>query len=164
MWIEGISVYTMMTLTHLHDLCRSAPISLFLTYVRILLDSMTYVRWLVGTKHFPESKTLPRIQKHLPESKTLPRIQTHFQETKHTSKNPKYFCLILGRVFEFWYVFWSLGNVLDSGTYFWILARVLDSGKRFVPISHGSYESLGLLFIKLRKSSFCTLKSFRSGC
>ena len=43
---------------------------------------------------------------------------------------------ILGRVFEFWYVFGSLGSVLDSGTC-------------FVPISHGTYESLGPLFIKL---------------
>ena len=157
-----------MTLTHLICARRSAPISLFLTYVRIFLDSMTYVRWLVGTKHFPESKntsqnpkTLTRTQNTSQNPNTLPRNQTHIL---HTSKNPKYFCLILGRVFEFWYVFWSLGSVLDSGTYFWILARVLDSGKRFVPISHGSYESLGLLFIKLRKSSFCTLKSFRSGC
>ena len=33
---------------------------------------------LIGTKHFRESKTLPRIQKHFPESKTLPRIQKHF--------------------------------------------------------------------------------------
>ena len=115
-----------------------------------------FVRLYVLRKVARRDKTLPRIQKHFQETKTLPRIQTHFQETKHTSKNPKYFCLILGRVlesgkcFEFWYVFGSLGSVLDSG-------------KCFVPISHGSYESLGPLFIKLRKSSFCTLKSLRSG-
>ena len=39
-------------------------------------------------KHFPESKTLHALQ-HLPESKTLPRIQSNFQNTKHfpESKN-----------------------------------------------------------------------------
>ena len=35
-----------------------------------------------NTKHFPESKTLPRIQKHFPESKTLLRIQKHVPESK----------------------------------------------------------------------------------
>ena len=40
------------------------------------------VQWLVGTKHFPESKTHPRIEKHVPESKALPRIQQHVPESK----------------------------------------------------------------------------------
>ena len=55
------------------------------------------LRWLIRTKHFPESKTLPRIQKHIQESKTLPRIQNtsqnpkHFPEFKNTFQNPKHF-------------------------------------------------------------------------
>ena len=53
--------------------------------------------WLVGTKHFTESKTLPKIQKHVPEEDEF---------------------WILERVFGFWNVF------LDSGTCFWILERV----------------------------------------
>ena len=118
------------------DLCRSAPISLFLTYVRILLASMTYVRWLVGTKHFPESKTRPRIQKHLPEPKTLPRIQTHFQETKHTScTHPRiqntfawFWDVFLnsGTCFGVWEVFWILGRIFEFLHVFWILGSVLS--------------------------------------
>ena len=56
------------------------------------------IRWLVRTKHFPGSKTIPRTQnnfqnpKHVPESKstpqnakTRPRIQKHFpdSDTRH---------------------------------------------------------------------------------
>ena len=33
----------------------------------MLLKITGILPWLVGTKHFPESKTLPRIQKHVPE-------------------------------------------------------------------------------------------------
>ena len=50
----------------------------------------------IGTKHFPESKTLPRIHKHFPERKTLPRIQNtsqiqkHFSGSENTSQNPKH--------------------------------------------------------------------------
>ena len=81
--------------------------------------------WLVGTKHFAESKTLPRIQKHFPKSKTLPRIQKHFPKSKtlsriqkhfpesqNTSQNPK--TRPRG------------GGVLVSGTCFWILGSVLS--------------------------------------
>ena len=91
-----------------------------------------YLRWLVGTKHFPESKntsqnpkTLPRIQKHFTESKTLPRIQKHVPESKTLPR---------------------IQNVLDSGPCFWILGSVfgfwavfLDSEKCFVPTSHRNY-------------------------
>ena len=55
--------------------------------------------WLVGTKHFTESKTLPKIQKHVPEEDEF---------------------WILERVFGFWNVF------LDFGTCFWILGSVLS--------------------------------------
>ena len=62
----------------------------------------TLLPWLIGTKHIPEFKTLPRIQKHFPESKThpsqkhfpeskkLPRIQKHFPESK-THSSQKHF-------------------------------------------------------------------------
>ena len=73
--------------------------------------------WLVGTKHVPESKTLPRIQ-------NISSAGTCFW--------------ILGRVldsgkcFGFREVFWNLGRVLDSGKcfgfweVFWILVSVLS--------------------------------------
>ena len=59
----------------------------------MLLKIRGILPWLVATKHFPESKTLPRIQKHVPETKTLPRNQNtsqnpkHFPESKNTSQN-----------------------------------------------------------------------------
>ena len=100
--------------------------------------------WLVGTKHFPESKTLPRIQKHFPKSKSLPRIQNtsleskntfqnpkHFPESKNTSQNPKTLPRIQKHVPEE-EVFWFLGRVFG----FWEM--LLDSGKCFVPTSHGN--------------------------
>ena len=55
---------------------------------------------LIETKHFPESKTLPRNEstsqspKYIPGSKTLPRIQ-------NKSQNPKLFW-ILGSVLSLW--------------------------------------------------------------
>ena len=83
--------------------------------------------WLVGTKHFPESKntfqnpkTRSKIQKHVPESKTRSKIQKHVPESKNTFQNPKTRFKIqkhvpksktrppLGRVFGFWEVFWIL--------------------------------------------------------
>ena len=48
------------------------------------VPSTFLLRWLVGTKHFPESKTRPKNQKHILASK-------HFPESKNTSQNPKHF-------------------------------------------------------------------------
>ena len=104
-----------------------------------------YLRWLVGTKHLPESKntsqnpkTLHRIQKHFTESKTLPRIQNVLDSGtcfwilgSVLDSGPCFW--ILGRVFGFWKVF------LDSGKCFWILGSVLDSRECFVPTSHRNY-------------------------
>ena len=93
------------------------------------------VRWLVRTKHFPESKntfqnpktlpsiqntfqnpkTLPRIQKHIPESKTLPGIQNTSQNSKHFPES------------RFWEVF------LDSGKGFWIVGSVFGLWGVFCP-------------------------------
>ena len=73
----------------------------------------TFVLGIPGTKHFPESKTLPGIQKHVPKSKTPPP---------------------LGRVYGFWEVF------LDSGKCFGFWEVFLDSGKCFVPTSHGKID------------------------
>ena len=48
----------------------------------MLLKIRRILPWLVGTKHFPESKTLPRIQKHFPESKNMSQKPKHFPESK----------------------------------------------------------------------------------
>ena len=64
-------------------------------YNQIMYNAKVKVPWLIGTKHFPESKTLPRIQ--------------------NNSQNPKHFW-ILGSVLA--KCFWILGRVLDSGKYF----------------------------------------------
>ena len=94
--------------------------------------------WLVGTKHFTESKTLPKIQKHVPEEDEFWILERVFGFWNVFLDFGTCFW-ILGRVFGFWNVF------LDSGTCFCILERVfgfwnvfLDSGKCFVPTSHGN--------------------------
>ena len=96
------------------------------------------LRWLVGTKHFPESKNTSQNPKHVPESKNTSQNPKHFPESKNTSQNPKHFpefkkhvpesetlhriqkhvpesildvVWILGSVFGFWDVFWILGSV-----------------------------------------------------
>ena len=96
------------------------------------------VRWLVGTKHFPESKTHPRIQKHFPESKNTSQNPKQVPKTKNTSKNPKYFPESKtfsgsGTCFGFWEVFLNYGMCfgfrevfLDSGKCSWILGRVFE--------------------------------------
>ena len=99
------------------------------------------LRWLVGTKHVPESKTLPRIQKHVPESKNTSQNPKHVPEFKNTFQNRDLGCVldsgksfwiwILGSVLDSGMCFWILGSFLDSGKCFWILERVLDSGKCF---------------------------------
>ena len=91
-----------------------------------------FLRWLVGTKHSPESKTHLRIQKHVPESKTRSRIQKHV--------------LV-------WQVFWILGRVFGVWEVF------LDSGKCFVPTSHGTFQlnadsPLSMLHLWLLNASF----------
>ena len=74
------------------------------------------LRWLAGTKHFPESKTLSRIQNT---SRILGRVL-------NSGKSFGFWEVFLdsGKSFGFWEVF------LDSGT-------CLDSGKCFVPTNHG---------------------------
>ena len=73
-------------------LCRY----LVLRCVQIQRKIAWSLRWLVGTKHFPESKNTSQNPKHLPESKTLPRIQNTSQNPKtrpriqNTSQNPKH--------------------------------------------------------------------------
>ena len=83
------------------------------------------LRGLIRKKHFPESKTRPRILKHFPQSgfwKVFLNSGTCF--------GFRVVFLDSGKCFGFWAVF------LDSGTCFWILGRVLDSGKCFVLTSH----------------------------
>ena len=83
------------------------------------------LRWLIRTKHFPDSKTLPRIQNTSQNPK-------HFPESKTTSQNPKQVpgskthprIWILESVFEFWEVFWILGSVFEFWDVFWTLGSV----------------------------------------
>ena len=86
--------------------------------------------WLVGTKHFPKSKTLPRIQNTFQNPK-------HFPESKNTSQNPKTLPRIQNtsqrrRCFGFWDVF------LDSGKCFWILGSVLSLRATVIRSDHAA--------------------------
>ena len=107
-----------------------------------------------GTKHFPESKTRPRISEHCKNPKPILKNQKHIQESKMLPRfqNTVGFSevfWVLGSIFCLWDVLWILGCVLGcwgvslvSGTYFgfwdvfWILGVFLDSGTCFVPTSH----------------------------
>ena len=92
----------------------------------------------------PESKTCPTIQwhfsklkntsqnpKHFPESKTRPKIQNmsqnpkHFPESKSVLESGKYFGF-LGVFLVFWDGFWILASVLGFWDVFWILGSVLS--------------------------------------
>ena len=107
-----------------------------------------YLRWLIGTKHFPEFKNTSQKPKHIPESKTLPRIQKHCSQSKtHPRIDPKHFWIlgrvcILGRVFTLWEVFWILGHVFRFWDEFWTLGCIFISGtwvrfwEVFVSVSH----------------------------
>ena len=135
---------------------------------KYFLQTITNIRWLIGTKHAPESKNTSQNLKHVPGSKTHPRIQNTFQnpktlpwvqntsqnpktlpesqtpsirESKNPSNNPKHVPKTKNTSKNpntFPQHFWILGSVLDSGTCFWILGRVLDFGKCFVPMRHGT--------------------------
>ena len=70
-------------------------------YNQIMYNAKVKVPWLIGTKHFPESKIIPRIQNNF-----------GFWEVFWRS------------VFGFWDVFWILGSVLAK--FFWILGSVLS--------------------------------------
>ena len=91
--------------------------------------------WLIGTKHFPESKTRPRIPEHLQESKTHPKKPKTHPRIQNTSQIPKHFW-ILGSVLDSGECFWFLGHILDFGTCFGFWDVFLDSGTCFVPTSH----------------------------
>ena len=88
-----------------------------------------YLRWLTGTKHFPEFKNTAHNPKHIPES-----IQNNFGFWD-------VFC-ILGRVFTLWEVFWILGHVFGFWDEFWTLGCIFISGtwfrfwEVFVSMSH----------------------------
>ena len=110
-----------------------------------LWEIIKFMRWLVGTKHVPESKTHPtiqqqllRIEKHVPEPKTLPKIKNMSQKPKtlpriqNTSQNPKCFpesnsVLESGKHFGF------LDVILFFWEGFWILASVLGFWEVFCP-------------------------------
>ena len=134
---------------HHHDLGSTSDRSCREKY---FLQPITNIRWLVGTKHVPESKNTFQSPKRVPESKTLRSENPKaLVITQNTSPKPKTLLdsgkcfgfgdmfLDSGKCFGFWTVF------LDSGTcfgfcevFFFILGRVMDSGKCFVPIRHGT--------------------------
>lgn len=66
-------------------------------------------RWLVGTKHFPESQTLPRIQKPFTESKKHPRIWI----LRHDLDSLGRVLGVLGSVYGLWELFVILGRVFS---------------------------------------------------
>ena len=128
---------------------------------KYFLQPTTNIRWLVGSKHAPESKNTSQNLKHVPGSKTHPRIQNTSQNSKTLpgsktlrSENPKTLLIIQNtsqkpkthpkiqilshNTFGFWDVFWILGRVFGFWDVFWILGRVLDFGKCFVPMRHGT--------------------------
>ena len=86
----------------------------------------SFVPWFIRTKHFPESKTHPRIQKHYRQNtktlpriqntsqnpKTLPRIQKHIQNPKQVPESKTHPRIwILESVVEFWNVFFGFWEV-----------------------------------------------------
>ena len=83
------------------------------------------LRWLIRTKHFPHSKTLPRIQnrsqnpKHIPESGFC-------KVFLNSGKCFGFWEVFLdsGKCFGFWEVFWILGSVFEFWDVFWILGSV----------------------------------------
>ena len=94
------------------------------------------IRLLIRTKYFPDSKTLPRIQKHFPESKTRPRIQKHFPESKTLPRIQKHFPELktLPRIQK--HIPESKKISQNSGTCFGFWEVFLDSGKCFVLASN----------------------------
>ena len=66
----------------------------------LLSYKFTFSRWLVGTKHFPES--------------ILGRVFGFWEV----------FWILRGRVSGFWEAFWILGRVSGFGEVFWILGSV----------------------------------------
>ena len=94
-----------------------------------LLPWLIVTKLFLNLKHFPESKTCPRIQKHFPESKTHPRIQ-------------KCFCFL-----PFWDVFWIVGSIFGFWDMFWILGSVFWFWDVFCP-----YEPPHIADSELEKS------------
>ena len=78
-----------------------------------------FVQWLVGTKHFPESKTCPKLQNDFPKFKktlqiqTRPRIQKHPPESKNTSQKPNS---------RTWFGFWG-AFCPHKAPYFWLVTQ-----------------------------------------
>ena len=121
---------------------------------KYFLQTITNIRWLVETKHAPESKNTSQNLKHVPGSKSHPRIQNTFQNPKtlpwvqNTSQNPKTLpesqtlrsenpktLLIIQNTSQKPKTHPKI-QILSHNTFrfwdvFWILGRVLDSGKCF---------------------------------
>ena len=73
-------------------------------FYRKSLLMFRFVRWLIRTKHFPESKNTSQNPKHVPESKNKSRNPKHVPEFKNTFQNPD-----SGTCFGFWEMFLHSG-------------------------------------------------------
>ena len=100
------------------------------------LDKYLTLPWLIGTRHFPESKTRPRIQKHDPK---------YFREFKTLFKISWEFFRILGSAFGFWEVLWIPGSVFWLGTCHYFKS---EPGKCFVPTRHHCLIRLSELSVR----------------
>ena len=107
---------------HHHDLGSTSDRSCREKY---FLQPITNIRWLVGTKHVPESKNTFQSPKRVPESKTLRSENPKaLVITQNTSPKPKTL-LDSGKCFGFGDMF------LDSGKCFGFWTVFLDSGTCF---------------------------------
>ena len=88
--------------------CRIVVCGATLTPFYVSVIASCNLPWLIGTKHFPESKTRSRIQKCFGLCQVL---------------------WILGCVFGFWVVFWILGSVFG----FWLWEVFFPTSHRSIP-------------------------------
>ena len=107
----------------------------------LLIIWIIYLRWLIRTKHFTESKNTSQNPKHVPESKNTSqnpkKISHNPKQVQESKTHPRIWNL--ESVFEFWDVFCIPGSVF--GFWFW---NVMDFSlilppSPFLQCPHGKY-------------------------
>ena len=121
------------------------------------------LRWLIRTKHFPESKNTCQNPKHVLESKNTSQNPKQVPQSK---THPRIW--ILESVFEFWEVFWILGSFFGFWEVFWILGSVfgfwevfLNSGKCGSVLSFRATEQCDCIsenYLENSELNCCTVK------